>query len=87
MFLRALRICSPDHLKEEESTIWKIFLKLKYPPWFIKKAYLKARQSHFVPKPPTADKKCFITVPYLASLDTVKSACHEQNVNVAFKNN
>ena len=85
MFFRALRICSPENLKEEKSTIWKIFLKLKYPPWFIKKAYLKARKSHFIPKPPNDTKKRFITVPYVTSLDIVKSACQKQDVNVAFR--
>ena len=85
MFLRAFRICSPENLKEEKSTIWKIFLNLKYPPWFIKKAYLKARQSYFTPKPQNDVKKRYITVPYITSLDIVKSACHKQDVNVAFK--
>ena len=85
MFLRALRICSPENLDEENNYIWKIFQQLKYPKWFIKKAYEKAKHTHYVPKTPNTEKKRFLSLPYVSGMEIVQSLGHKCNVDVAFK--
>ena len=42
-FIRALRICSPQYLQDEEEVIEKTFRKLQYPENTIKRAKKKAR--------------------------------------------
>ena len=85
MFLRAFRICSPQHLDNEVSYIWKTFLSLKYPDWFIKKSYFKARQSYFKPKPPPSIKKSFVSVPYISELNNIVTLNRNLDVQIAFK--
>ena len=41
-YLRALRICSPEHLNNEEKYIEEVFSTLKYPTYFIRSAKRKA---------------------------------------------
>ena len=44
MFLRALRICSPEYIQEEFENIFSIAEKLKYPKHFIECALRKAQK-------------------------------------------
>ena len=85
LFLRALRICSPQHLDTEFSKVWSIFRKLKYPDWFIKKGYLKARKTHFVPRSQQDPPKPYLCLPYVKSLESIQSVSKELDVNIAFK--
>ena len=85
MFLRALRICSPQHLDNENSKIWSIFRKLKYPDWFIKKGYLKARKTFYVPSSNPTNTKPYLCLPYVKSLESIKSVSKDLDVNIAFK--
>ena len=45
-FLRALRICSEEFLEEEYNIIFRTFMDLKFPPYFILKARKKAILIH-----------------------------------------
>ena len=85
MFLRALRICSPSNLDNENKRIWTIFRNLKYPDWFIKKAWLKARKTHYVPRARPDNKKPYLCLPYIKGMDNVKMLSKDLDVNIAFK--
>ena len=85
MFLRALRICSPQYLDSEISSIWKIFLDLKYPDWFIKECYFKARKTYFVPPATTGVHKPYISLPFIPELEVVKTVNKDLDVNIAYK--
>ncbi|XP_069941993.1 uncharacterized protein [Cherax quadricarinatus] len=50
MFLRALRICSPEFIDEEISKIYKIGNDLKYPRNVIDKSFKVARNTFYNPK-------------------------------------
>ena len=43
-YIRAIRICSPEHLKEEYEYLEKCFTELKYPKHFINNARRKAEK-------------------------------------------
>ena len=45
-FLRALRICTPEHLPHEEDFICSTFKSLNYPYHFIRRARRKAHKIH-----------------------------------------
>ena len=85
MFLRALRICSPQLIDSENVKIWNIFRNLKYPDWFIQKAYFKARKSFYVPKNSDPRKKQYLCLPYIKGLENVKPFAKQLNTEIAFK--
>ena len=87
MFLRAYRICSPQHLDEEISNIFNILKCLRYPDWFIKNAHFKARRTFYSPNINVNRVKKYISVPYISGLDKIKEIMHKKNFNVAFKYN
>ena len=43
MFLRALRVCNPEHIDEEITFSFNITNKLKYPKYFIDICFTKAK--------------------------------------------
>ena len=88
MFLRALRICSPEYLDEEIRCIYDIGDKLKYPQHFIDASYSFARKTFYNPQP----NKSFVhnnllVLPYHENLVNVPKLLKYFNVNVAFSNN
>lgn len=85
MFLRALRLCSPQFLESENVKIWNIFRELKYPDWFIQKAYFKARKTFYVPPSPDSRKKQYLCLPYINGLENIKPFAKNLNVELAFK--
>ena len=56
-FLRALRICTPNYLSEEENYIEKTFKSLHYPHHFIRRARRKAHKIYSKPKCPDTENK------------------------------
>ena len=47
LFLRALRVCSPEFLDDEINHIFKSLKKLAYPQHVLKRALTKARKTHY----------------------------------------
>ena len=50
MFLRALRVCDPEFLNDENKYIYECFTKFGYPPALINRALSLAKQSFFHPQ-------------------------------------
>ena len=86
MFLRAMRICSPQFLDDEIKLIFHIFKNLKYPLSFIKKAYFKARKTFYVPRIKNDNTKNFVSVPYVPGMDNIVNL-PSSNIKIAFKYN
>ena len=85
MSLGALRICSPQHLEEENMVICNIFRRLIYPDWFIRKALFKARKTHFVPQASSNRNKHFVSLPYLTEMNSLIPVCRKLDFNIGFK--
>ena len=77
LFLRALRICSKEFVKDEIKYIFLSLTKLGYPKIFLNKALSKAKHSFFRPRFYSTSPKptSFVSVPYVPSLDP-KSSKH-----------
>ena len=88
MFLRALRICSPEFIDEEIDKIYKIGSDLRYPKMFIDKSLKAARRTFYtaVPKEPYT-KKNMLVLPYNENFVGISQLLKSFNVNVVFKNN
>ena len=87
MFLRALRICSPEYVDEEIRIVYDIGCKLKYPKHFLDVAYRFAKKTFYDPQP----KQSFandnlLILPYQENLVDVPNLLKNFNVNVVFKN-
>ena len=79
LILHALRVCSPEFLDQELEHIKFSLTKLAYPDHVLKKAYLKARRTHFTDPAPLNDSnvdatgvKGNIVVPYVPTLKKFK---------------
>ena len=80
LFLRALRICSNEHLDSEFSIIEGHLLSLKYPSHVIEKAKYKANQIFY--RPPNTEKDTFdnkINIPYLDSIKKITQPLGKSN--------
>ncbi len=55
--------------------------------WFIERAQLKARNFFFFffPKPISTEKKHYVSLPYIAELDSIVPLCQKLDVNIGFK--
>lgn len=91
-FLRALRICSPDYLNEENDYIFKVFESLRYPKAFLIKCKNKAK--HIVRKKKQnkdkndEKKDCndrIITVPHSEHLHIISKGLAQAGVKVMEK--
>ena len=88
MFLRALRICSPEFLDEEIDYILKIGEQLKYPKQFLENTLRKTRKSFYSTKPKDAyNTKNLLVLPFNENFKGLPYLLKEFNVNVAFRNN
>ena len=72
LFLRALRICSPEFLQKEFDFIFASFSSLGYPKPILMSALSRAKRSFYrpVPRTPTDSAKKYIVTPYVPSLDS-----------------
>ena len=85
MFLRALRVCSPDFLSEEFQYIFSISEKLKYPNYFIQCALRKAQKTFYsVDTREPFNHQNLLVLPYSNLLMTVPQFCKNFNINVVF---
>ena len=86
MFLRALRICSPEYVDKEFENIFNISEKLKYPRYFIECSLRKAQRTFYsdVPREPF---KCdnLLVLPYNDLFKNVPRFCKNFNINVVFR--
>ncbi|MEO0688224.1 MAG: GIY-YIG nuclease family protein, partial [Cyanobacteria bacterium J06649_11] len=70
LFLRALRICSPEYLEEEINIIREQLGSIKYTEYILEKALNKAKRIFYVPC--TENKNSFENKIKLPYLDTIK---------------
>ena len=96
LFLRALRVCSPEYLKDEIDHIKFALKKLAYPERILDKAYWKARKTAFRNvsdkeiEPMTQDNVIpvrNIVVPYVPTLEKFKGPLKQINYGLVFKYN
>ena len=88
MFLRALRICSPEYMDEEMAKIYRIASDLRYPKTIIDKALYRARKSfrNNEEKVPYSSKNLLV-LPFNENFNNITGLLRNLNVNVAFSNN
>lgn len=85
LFLRALRICSPQNLDQEIECVKSQLSKLAYPSWFLDKALSIARISFYKSSPPTTyefSQKKFMKIPYNKSMCTLTNMLPKDQINV-----
>ena len=88
LFLRALRICDPHKLDEENNFIKNSFKELAYPAWFIDRAISKARRIFYGDKEEkqlNKENKKVITLPYMPTMKEVTSKINDQDYKFAFR--
>ena len=87
MFLRALRICSPEYIDDEIRNIYDIGNKMRYPKHFLDTSYNCARRTLYNPKPKQAfNKNNLLILPYQENLVGVPELLRNFNINVVFTN-
>ena len=96
MFIRALRICDPQYLEAEFDHVHRAFLKLGYPPYFLKQCLRKANRKYYHPNNrnviPVSN---YITIPFSPQLNSAqqvisnvnKNLDNGSNISLAFKYN
>ena len=86
LFLRALRICSPEFLDNEISHVKNALNKLAYPKKVLQKALLKARKVHFSSHKNDAPKKDnkILKMPYMKNLEKFKRPLKNLNTDLVF---
>ncbi len=88
MFLRALRVCSPEFMENELKHIYETGAKSKYPRIFLKKALEKARKNNSRTDPAaTFDKNNLLVLPFCDNFVHIPRHLKPLNVNVIFRNN
>ena len=87
MFLRAYRICSPEHIDEEINKIYEISANLKYPRIFIDKCLTAAKKTFYnsTEKQPY-DNKNLLILPYNKNFKHLPQILKPLDINVAFRN-
>ena len=88
LFLRAFRLCSPEHLQSEIEHIRSAFLRVKYPDYVINEALSKAKRRFHNPaicERPRA--KYHLSLPYTDELLALRPALAKLNVSTSFFSN
>ena len=86
MFLRALRICSPEYMQEEFENIYNIAEKLRYPKYFIDCSLRKAEKSFYTNSTREPfNPQNLLVLPYNSLFKNVQSFCKNFNINVVFR--
>ena len=91
LYLRALRISSPEHLQPELDILWAAFKRLGYPDFFIRGALSSAKTKFFAspPNPPNlptlpTSKPRLIILPYHPTFSRLKHHIHASNYKLVF---
>ena len=87
MFLRALRICSPEFIDEEIDHIFDIGKNLKYPEYVIQTAFKQARNTFYSSTEKTKfDKNNLLVLPYSTNFENIPKLLKAFQINVVFSN-
>lgn len=86
MFLRALRICSPEFIDAEFKKVYDIAFSLKYPKYFIDIALRRARKTFYSDDKKIFDCKNILALPFQKDFINIPKLLKNFNVNVVFKN-
>ena len=82
MFSRALRICDPLYIDEELFHIEKSFIKLGYPPHFIRKCQFQARKKWYHPEPRARNFiENNLTLPFSHELEHIRYKTEKYNTS------
>ena len=83
LFLRALRVCSPEFLSEELDFIHSSLSGLAYPSHILRKSLSKAKYSFFkaVPRQDATLPHSRVCVPFVPSLNTRTQSLLRSNLN------
>ena len=90
MFLRALRIVSPEYFDKEIENIYNIGLNLKYPRNFITRSFNKAKRIFYKNKEQNVTAlKNIICLPYNMNLELLTPLFKQLGITLVFnfKNN
>ena len=88
LFLRALRLCSAEHLQSEIDHIRSAFVKVKYPEHVINEALSKAKRRFHNPATCERPKaKYHLSLPYTDELLALRPALAKLNVSTSFFSN
>ena len=86
MFLRALRICSPEYVDEEIDEIYRIASKLKYPKRYIDQSLVRAKKTFYnVKVREPYDFSNLLVLPYNDNFSKISSLLKDFKVNVVFR--
>ena len=86
MFLRALRVCSPEYIDEEFDNIFSIADKLRYPRYFIECSLRKAQRTFYAESArEPINYQNLLVLPYSDALKEVPRFCKNFNINVVFR--
>ena len=83
-YLRALRICTPQHLKNEEEHLEKSFRTLHYPTHFINQARKKAHRIHRKTEKKHTDTRRRIILPTTNTTTIISENLNKHQIDIAF---
>ena len=86
MFLRALRICSPEYIDEEIVKIRNTGKKLKYPDSVLDYAFEAAKKTMYQNQKEPYNTKNLLVLPFNNNMKNIPHLLKNFGVNVAFKN-
>ncbi|XP_076029167.1 uncharacterized protein LOC143018013 [Oratosquilla oratoria] len=87
MYLRALRICSPEYIDDEIGCIYDIGTKLQYPTHVLDKAYNRAKRTFYnLRSTQTFNMNNLLILPYQENLQNIPNMLRKFNINVVFNN-
>ena len=85
LFLRALRLCCKQFLKDEINHIFSVFINLAYPKRIIQKALANAKSRFYNPQPKEyVKRKYHIKLPSNKSLHTLRPMLTKLDVSTSF---
>ena len=88
MYLRALRVCSPQFFDNEIKIINDIGISLKYPEYFLKICFNKAKKSFYKLTPKyNFRKENILSLDYNKNLNDIKPLLNKLGINLIFTNN
>ena len=86
MFLRALRVCDPEHIDDEINHINQIAKKLCYPNEYINNCWMQARKTFYqIGDQQPFNLRNILSLPYHHELKPITRILKSLNINVVFK--